>query len=57
MKKQLTCYHCGKLVKGEAVHTVPANIQIMLGLDFPKAWHPGCYKKAEAEAEAELRRN
>lgn len=33
MKKQSTCYHCGKLVKGEVKHTVPANIPIMLGLD------------------------
>lgn len=57
MKKQSTCYHCGKLIRGEVKHTVPANISIMLGLDFPKAWHPGCYKKAEAEAESKLRSN
>lgn len=54
MKQQFTCYHCGKQIAGQVTHTVPANISIMLGIDFPKAWHPACYQKAEDAAAKEL---
>ena len=48
------CYVCGKQIKGEAVTTCPPNISIMLGIDFPKSYHPACYAKAEREAEKAL---
>ena len=54
MKQQFTCYHCGKQIAGQVKHTVPPNISIMLGVDFPKAWHPICYQRAEDAAAKEL---
>ena len=53
MKQKSTCHYCGKLIEGGTVHTVPTNIQILLGIDSVKAWHPACYRKAEVEVEAE----
>jgi len=46
----LTCYECGKQIKGEVLHSDPPLYMIQLGIDFPKAFHPKCYKKAETEA-------
>lgn len=46
----LTCYHCGKTIKGQYVQTSPSNLARNLGIDFPKAFHPACYQKAEKEA-------
>ena len=48
--KGLTCFHCGKVIKGEVVMTNPPIALIRLGVDFPKAFHQVCYTKAEAEA-------
>ena len=45
-----TCYHCAKIIKGAIKHTIPSNIAISLGIDFPKAFHPACYIKAENDA-------
>lgn len=56
-----TCYECGKSINGEVKHTGVINIARKTGwnpitkksmnLDFPKAWHPLCYVKAnKAEA-------
>jgi len=42
-----TCYECAKQIKG---------VHIRLGIDFPKAFHPACYAKAEKRTEAELQR-
>ena len=54
-KHHYTCYRCAKIIKGETImHTPPMHL-IKLGLDFCKAFHPGCYAKAEKEAAAELR--
>jgi len=49
------CYACGKVIKGEAVRTVPPIYMERLGIDFPKSWHPNCYAKNEARLEKELR--
>lgn len=51
-----TCYHCGKGIKGKVTHTNPPNISVLLGIDFPKAFHPACYEKSEAIAARELGR-
>jgi len=53
----LTCYHCGKIIKGKYVGTNPPIHLIRLGVDFPKAFHPTCYAKAETKASKELRGN
>lgn len=50
----LACYRCGKEIKGKYVFTSPSVLARSLG-DFPKAFHPACYDKAEAEAAKELR--
>lgn len=47
------CYHCGRRIRGQVMHVVPPLIAIHCG-DFPKAYHPVCYERAEAEAEKEL---
>jgi len=50
-----SCYHCGKEIKTKReVVIVPANYLIKAGVDFIKAFHPGCYKKAEQKAKKEL---
>lgn len=51
----LTCYHCGKGIKGKVTRYVPPIIAIQLGADFCKSFHPDCYQKAEDEAAHELR--
>ena len=48
------CFSCAKQIKGKAVFTNPPNLLIKLGIDFPKAYHPKCYEKAEREAAKEL---
>jgi len=45
-----TCYRCAKTIKGAITHTIPPYISISLGIDFPKAFHPACYVKAENDA-------
>ena len=50
-----TCYHCGKPIKGEVFHHIPANYLIALGIDFHKAFHPVCWHKAEEQAAKKLR--
>ena len=54
MKPVTCCYACGKIIKKEAVRTIPPNYMIDLGLDFPKSWHRACYEKNEAKLELEL---
>jgi hypothetical protein len=53
----IVCYRCGKPIKGKMVNQVPSILQIRLGLDFPKSFHPSCYQKTEAEAGKELEQN
>jgi hypothetical protein len=36
------------------LHYEPPILSIQLGADFPKAFHPNCYERAEAEAAAAL---
>lgn len=50
----LTCYECGKIIKGKVIHHVPTMIEIELGTDFQKAFHPKCYDRAEEKARIEL---
>ena len=52
----LSCYECGKAIKGKAVHIVPSNLAISLGKDFPRSYHPACYRKLGREASKALRR-
>jgi len=47
----VSCYECGKAIKGKAVHVVPSNLSISLGTDFPRSYHPACYRKLGKEAE------
>lgn len=50
-----TCYQCGKRIKSkQVVHSNPPLLLISLGIDFPKAYHPSCFKRADAEAAKEL---
>ena len=51
-----TCYTCAKLIKGKIVRTSPPIINVQLGIDFPKTYHPKCYEKAEREAAKQLGR-
>ena len=51
---QLTCYECGKIIKGEAHLHVPPNYLIALGVDFMRSYHPACHVKADNRAYAEL---
>ena len=51
----ITCYRCAKTIKGQAILTTPPIYEIKLGINFPKAFHPSCYKKAEIKAAKELR--
>jgi hypothetical protein len=49
------CYECGRGIKrGDVLHYEPPILSIQLGADFPKAFHPKCYTRAEAEAAAAL---
>jgi len=48
------CYECGKGIKGTKIQTVPSILAQILKVDFPKAFHPGCYQKAEEKAAREL---
>lgn len=48
------CYRCGKRIKGEVTHHVPAVLHERLGIDFRKAYHPKCYIESENEAYKEL---
>jgi len=51
------CYECGREIKGQAKFTKPRFLYAYLyGIDFPKAFHPKCYQKAEYQAEKELKR-
>ena len=50
----ITCFHCAKIIKGKAIFTNPPIYLIQLGVDFPKAFHPSCYAKAEQQAEKKL---
>ena len=47
----LACYACGKVITGKVVHIVPPNIAIQLGKDFPRSYHPACYRRAGGAAE------
>lgn len=49
-----TCYRCAKVIKGQMIRTSPPILLIELGMDFPKTFHPACYKNAEQEAGREL---
>jgi hypothetical protein len=53
-----TCYHCAKLIYpgAQMVRTSVPNVLRGLGIDFPKVYHPKCYRKAEALAAAALRK-
>ena len=50
----VVCYECAKVIKGKAVFTNPPIFMLKLGIDFPKAFHPKCYDKAELKAREEL---
>lgn len=47
----MTCYKCGKAIKGKQrmVVSVPSNLAKSLG-DFDKNYHEKCYQLAELEA-------
>jgi hypothetical protein len=55
-----TCYQCAKTITGPVKHTVVCVAAYRTGwnpqtgkavdLDFPKAFHPTCYDKAEIMA-------
>jgi hypothetical protein len=45
-----TCYRCAKIIKGPAVMTNPPVVNIRLGLDFVKAFHPKCHERSQSEA-------
>ena len=49
-----TCYHCGRMIRGSVTVSQPPRYLVDLGLDFGKAFHPGCWEKAEREATKEL---
>jgi hypothetical protein len=51
-----TCYGCSKQIKGKVTITSPPRLLVDLGIDFPKAFHPACYDKAEKQAAKELNR-
>lgn len=54
-KMTITCYGCGRIIKGTVIKTNPPNISIRLGIDFPKSFHPTCYALSEVEAAKKLR--
>ena len=47
------CFHCGRQIRGQVMHVIPSLLAVRCG-DFAKAYHPKCYERAEAAAEAEL---
>jgi hypothetical protein len=52
----ITCYHCGKGIRGNVVHHNPPLYLEQMGLDSPKSYHTRCYEVAEKQACRELRR-
>lgn len=48
------CFRCGKAVRGKAVWHIPPVLDVQLGIDFAKTFHPKCYEAEEREAAAEL---
>lgn len=52
----IACFHCGRAIRGEAMHVIPTLLAVRVAGDFPKAYHPACYAKAEEAAGFELRR-
>lgn len=54
-REMTVCYECAKEIKGQAVFTNPPIFLIKMGIDFPKAFHPKCYAKAEEKARLELK--
>jgi hypothetical protein len=50
----IACYHCGKGIRGKAVHHVPSNLHIQLGLDSARSYHERCYQISEHNAAREL---
>ena len=53
-KSTLVCYACEKAIRGTVLRTSPPRYLINLGLDFPRAYHPRCYARAEKLAAKEL---
>ncbi len=49
------CYECGKGIKGRCILIEPCILDQRLGVDFPKAYHPACYTRAERDAARLLR--
>ena len=49
----ITCFECGKSIKGKAVLIQPSILACRLG-DFARSYHPGCYRKANKQAEIDL---
>jgi len=49
----IICYECGKSISGKVKATMPPLYLIRLG-NFPRSYHPKCYKIAEKRAEKEL---
>jgi len=51
----IICYECGKEIKSKTyILKVPANFYKKFYGEFDKAYHSGCYKKAEKKAENKL---
>lgn len=48
------CFYCGRAIRRTVVHYNPPILAIRLGADFPRAYHPACYERAEREAGREL---
>jgi len=46
------CDECGKEIKGKAIGVFPPIYRIKLG-DFPRNYHPKCYKKEDGIDPAE----
>jgi hypothetical protein len=49
------CYRCASVILGPGVLTAPPHYLVRSGVEFPRAYHAGCYAESEAEAARELR--
>lgn len=48
---EMVCYHCGRGIRGAVTRINPPRFL----KDFPKAYHPDCYRRGEQVALRELR--
>jgi len=44
------CSYCRKQIKGKSVLVVPTNLDIALGKDKVRSYHPKCYAEHEKKA-------